>query len=178
MASAHLSVLIRRTAAIDEEDVTRVLIEGQLRGLPEVGVGLVPRLQLLLGEAAQQIKPDKVGALRQAGAEQGPGLGRPLLPQEAERIEILRPEVAGTSCQHPVKLPDGLGKLLAAVELIGHQEMIENVVERRLARRLLGLFGLRRLAQQVQIARPFQMKRARGRSECLGMIEVTEGSLQ
>ena len=62
-----------QNAAIDGEHVAGIVIEGQLRGLLKVGIGRAPRLQLLLSEAAQQIKPDKIGALRQAGAEQASG---------------------------------------------------------------------------------------------------------
>ena len=47
--------------AIDEEHIAGIVIEGQLRGLLEVGVGRAPRLQLFLSEAPQQIEPDKIG---------------------------------------------------------------------------------------------------------------------
>ena len=56
--------------AIDEEHVASVVVEGHLRGLREVGIGRSPRLQLRLSEAPQQVKPDEIGAISQAGAEQ------------------------------------------------------------------------------------------------------------
>ena len=82
-----------------------------------------------MGEAPQQVEPDEIGALGEAGAEQGPGLGGPLLPQQAERIEILRPEMAGLPLEHPIELLDRLGELLAAIQLVRHQEVIEDIVE-------------------------------------------------
>ena len=88
-----------------------------------------PVLEFLLGEAPQQVQPDEIGALGEAGAEQGPGLGGPLLPQEAERIEILRPEMARLSLEDPIEFLVGLVELLATIQLIGHQEVIDDVDE-------------------------------------------------
>ena len=62
-----------QNAAIDEEHVAGILIEGHLRGLLEVGIGRAPRLQLLLSEAPQQIEPDEIGSLSQTGARATPG---------------------------------------------------------------------------------------------------------
>src|SRR4029077_7792941 len=86
--------------AIDGEHIAGIVIERPLRGLLDVGIRRAPRLQFLLSEAPQEIKPDKIGALSQTGAEQGPGLGRPPLAQKADRIEILRPEMAWLTLEH------------------------------------------------------------------------------
>ena len=69
-----------QNAAVDEEHVARVLIECHLRGLLKVGFGGGPRLQLLVGKAAQQIEPDKIGrCARQA-------LKLPVPPQAAVAV--------------------------------------------------------------------------------------------
>ena len=130
--------------AIDGEHIAGIVIEGHLRGLLEVGIGRAPRLQLLVSEAPQQIKPDKIGALSQTGAEQGPGLGGPPLAQQADRIEILRPEMAWLALEHLIEFLDRLAEFLATIQLIGHQEVIENLVEGSALGRLLGLRRCRR----------------------------------
>ena len=101
-----------------------------MRGLLKVGIGRGPRLQLFLSEAPQQIKPDEIGALREARAQKCPGLGGPPLAQQANRIEILRPEMARLSLEHLIEFLDGVAKFLATIQLIGHQEVVENLVER------------------------------------------------
>ena len=62
-----------QNAAIDEKHIPSVVIKGHLRGLLEVGIRRSPRLQLLLGEAAQEIQPDKIGALARGRRSRGPG---------------------------------------------------------------------------------------------------------
>ncbi len=66
--------------AIDEKYIPSIVIQGHLRGLLEVGFRRAPGLQFLLSEAAQEIQPDKIGSLGEAGAQEGPSLGGPLLP--------------------------------------------------------------------------------------------------
>ena len=58
-----------------------------------------------------------------------PGLGGPALPQQANRIEILCPEMARLALEHPIEFLDRLAEFLATIQLIGHQEVIENVVK-------------------------------------------------
>ena len=110
-----------------------------MRGLLEVGIRRVPRLQFLLSEAPQQIKPDKIGALSQTGAEQGPGLGGPPLAQKADRIEILRQKWPGLPSSTLIEFLDRLAEFLATIQLICHQEVIENLVKGSALGRLLGL---------------------------------------
>ena len=164
--------------AIDGEHIAGIVIEGQLRGLLEVGIGRAPRLQLLLSEAPQQIKPDKIGALRQTGAEQRPGLGGPPLPQQANRIEILRPEMAWLALEHLIEFLDRLAEFLATIQLIRHQEVIENIVQGAPWAALLGLRRLRLIAEHVQVACPPQVKSPGRRSEPPGLFEETQGLSQ
>ncbi len=60
-----------------------------------VGVRRVIRLQLALGETAQQIEPDEVGTLRQTGAEVHPCFRRPVLAQQTQRAEVVRQKWPG-----------------------------------------------------------------------------------
>ena len=84
-----------------------------------------------------KIEPDKIGPLRQAGAQKGAGLGGPLLPQQTKRVQILCPEMARLALEHPIKFLDRRRKLLATIKLVSHQKMVEHAVGGRALGRLL-----------------------------------------
>ena len=131
-----------------------------------------------MGEAPQQVQPDEIGALGEAGAEQGAGLGGLMLPQEAERIEVLRPEMARLALEHPIEFLVRLVELLATIQLVGHQEVIDHVDEGRAARRPFRLGRPRGVAQPAQVARPPQVIGPGGRAQPTGLLQVGQGRSQ
>ena len=155
-------------AAIDEEHIAGVIIEGHTRRFLEIGIGRTPPLKFLLSEAPKQVQPDEVGSLREAGAEQRPGLGGPSLAQEADRIEILRPEMAGLAFEHPIKFLDCFAEFLATIQLIRHQEAIEHLVKHCALGFLLGLRRSQPIAEHVQVACPTQVQRPGRRADLAG----------
>ena len=99
-----------------------------------------------------------MGALCKTGAEQRPGLGGPPLAQQANRIQILRPEMAWLALEHLIEFLDRIAKFLATIQLIGHQEVIENLVERSALGLIFGVRRRRTIAEHIQVPRPPQMK--------------------
>ena len=86
--------------------------------------------------------------------------------------------MARLALEHLIKFLDRLAEFLATIQLIGHQEVIENLVERSDLGFLLGSSRFRPIAEHVQVACSPQMKRPRRRSELPRLFEETQGFAQ
>ena len=86
--------------------------------------------------------------------------------------------MAGLGFEHSIELLDRLAELLPSIELVRHQEMIEDTLERSRLGRLLVAGRVRRVTEQVQIACPPQVKSAERRSQPPRLIEVAQSSTQ
>ena len=86
--------------------------------------------------------------------------------------------MAWLALEHLIEFLDRLAEFLATIQLICHQEVIENVVEGSALGRLLGLRRFRPIAEHVQVACPPQVKSPGGRSEPPGLFEETQGFTQ
>ena len=86
--------------------------------------------------------------------------------------------MARLALEHLIKFLDGVAKFLAAIQLVGHQEVIENLVERCTLSCFLGVRRLRPIAEHVQVAGPPQVKRPGGGSQPPRLFEETQGFTQ
>ena len=77
-----------------------------------------------------------------------------------------------------IEFLDRLAKFLATIQLIGHQEVIENLVERTRLGRIFGVRRRRTIAEHIQIACPPQMKSPGRRANPPGLFEITQSPTQ
>ena len=86
--------------------------------------------------------------------------------------------MARLALEHLIEFLDGLAEFLATIQLIGHQEVIENLVERSALGLVFGVRRRRTIAEHVQVARPPQMKSPGRRADPPGLFEKTQGLTQ
>ncbi len=110
--------------------------------------------------------------------EEGARLSRPLEPQEAERVEVLRPEMSRLLRQHSLELGDRLSESLAAIEFIGDLEVIDDIEQRRRQGGLLGFLRLVLPRKKSEVACPPQLESAARRSQPLALLQVGQGLAQ
>lgn len=80
--------------------------------------------------------------------------------------------------EHPIKLLDRLVELLATIQLVRQQEVIENAVKRSTPGRPFGSGRLHPITEPIQVTRTTQVEGPGGGNEPLGLVEQAQGPAQ
>ena len=86
--------------------------------------------------------------------------------------------MARLALEDPIEFLDGLVELLATVQLVGEQKVIENTVKRSHPGRLLRTGCLHPVAELTQVASSSQVQGAGGCTEPLCLVEEAQGAPQ
>src|SRR5439155_26229335 len=158
----------------EEQDVTGVLVRLELERPLQIGFGLRERLQLFIGKAPEEVGPDEVGLLGEAGVQAR--LRRfPVLDfQVTNRNEKLGPEMARLQAEGTVEGVHGLLPVAAPILFLADQEVVQRARRRQRGGQVPVLPRLLLSSELLQQVRPPQVVRPGLKAEQAGMVQDPE----